>query len=146
LLMSPALTGFDAMRMVADDDRVGLPILSHPTASGHFVTHPEHGFSHYVYYGQMQRLAGADASIYINQGGRFQVSAGDCIEARDGCRDVMGHIRPIMPLPGGGMTRERIADLKTMYGTEVIFLVGGGLHKMGPDLAENVRQLIQSVR
>jgi ribulose-bisphosphate carboxylase large chain len=146
LLMSPALTGFDAMRMVADDDRVGLPILSHPTASGHFVTHPEHGFSHYVYYGQMQRLAGADASIYINQGGRFQVTAGDCIEARDGCRDVMGHIRPIMPLPGGGMTRERIADLKTMYGTEVIFLVGGGLHKMGPDLAENVRQLIKAVR
>jgi hypothetical protein len=44
------------------------------------------------------------------------------------------------------MTRERIADLKTMYGTEVIFLVGGGLHKMGPDLAENVRQLIKSVR
>jgi ribulose-bisphosphate carboxylase large chain len=58
----------------------------------------------------------------------------------------MGHIRPIMPLPGGGMTRERIADLKMMYGTEVIFLVGGGLHKMGPDLAENVRQLIESVR
>jgi ribulose-bisphosphate carboxylase large chain len=146
LLMSPALTGFDAMRMVADDDRVGLPILSHPTASGHYVTHPEHGFSHYVYYGQMQRLAGADASIYINQGGRFRVSAEDCIEARDGCRDVMGHVRPIMPLPGGGMTRERIADLKAMYGTEVIFLVGGGLHKMGPDLAENVRELIKAVR
>jgi len=58
----------------------------------------------------------------------------------------MGHIRPIMPLPGGGMTRERITNLKEMYGSEVIFLVGGGLHKMGPDLADNVRQLIAAVR
>ena len=81
LLFSPGLTGFDAMRQVADDDRVDLPILSHPTSTGHFVVHPDHGFSHYVFYGQMQRLAGADASIYINQGGRFQVRAEDCIEA-----------------------------------------------------------------
>ena len=146
LLFSPGLTGFDAMRQVADDDRVDLPILSHPTSTGHFVVHPDHGFSHYVFYGQMQRLAGADASIYINQGGRFQVRAEDCIEARDGCRDAMGHIRPIMPLPGGGMTRERVANLREMYGSEVIFLVGGGLHKMGPDLAENVRELIKAVR
>ncbi len=146
LMFSPALTGFDAMRQVADDDRVGLPILSHPTATGHFVIHPDHGFSHYVFYGQMQRLAGADASIYINQGGRFQVRAEDCVEARDGCREPLGHLRPIMPLPGGGMTRERIADLKETYGSEVVFLVGGGLHRMGPDLAENVRRLIGAVR
>jgi ribulose-bisphosphate carboxylase large chain len=146
LLFSPGLTGFDAMRQVADDDRVNLPILSHPTATGHFVIHPEHGFSHYVFYGQLQRLAGADASIYIQQGGRFQVRPEDCIEARDGCRDEMSHIRSIMPLPGGGMTRERIATLKEMYGNEVIFLVGGGLHRMGPDLTENVRQLIAAVR
>ena len=146
LLFSPGLTGFDAMRQVADDQRVNLPILSHPTATGHCVIHPEHGFSHYVFYGQLQRLAGADASIYIQQGGRFQVRPGDCIEARDGCRDEMGHIRSIMPLPGGGMTGERIANLKEMYGNEVIFLVGGGLHRMGPDLTGNVRQLIQAVR
>jgi ribulose-bisphosphate carboxylase large chain len=146
LLISPGLTGFDAMRQVADDDQVGLPIFSHPTATGHFVVHPEHGFSHYVFYGQMQRLAGADASIYIQQGGRFQVRPEDCDAARDGCRDPLGHIRPIMPLPGGGMTRERIADLKAAYGSEVIFLVGGGLHRMGPDLVGNVRQLIEAVQ
>ena len=146
IMLSPGLTGFDAMREVADDDRVNLPVLSHPTGTGHCVLHPEHGFSHYLFYGQLQRLAGADSSIYIQQGGRFQVRPEDCLEARDGCRDALGHIRPIMPMPGGGMTRERIAELKEMYGAEVIFLVGGGLHRMGPDLAENVRQLVSAVR
>ena len=146
IMISPGLTGFDAMRQVADDDRVNLPVLSHPTATGHCVLHPEHGFSHYLFYGQLQRLAGADSSIYIQQGGRFQVRPEDCLAARDGCRDALGHIRPIMPMPGGGMTRERIAGLKETYGAEVIFLVGGGLHRMGPDLAENVRQLVSSVR
>jgi ribulose-bisphosphate carboxylase large chain len=122
------------MRQVADAEEVGLPILSHPTSTGHCVTHPDHGFSHYLFYGQLQRLAGADASIYINHGGRFQVRPEDCLEARDGCRDTMGHIRPIMPLPGGGMTAERIAQTKALYRRDVIFLVGGGLHRMGPDL------------
>jgi len=146
IMISPGLTGFDALRQVADDDPVNLPVLSHPTATRHCVLHPEHGFSHYLFYGQLQRLAGADSSIYIQQGGRFQVRPEDCLAARDGCRDALGHIRPIMPMPGGGMTRERIAGLKETYGAEVIFLVGGGLHRMGPDLAENVRQLVSSVR
>ncbi len=146
IMISPGLTGFDAMRQVADDDRVNLPVLSHPTSTGHCVLHPEHGFSHYLFYGQLQRLAGADSSIYIQQGGRFQVRPEDCLGARDGCRDPLDHIRPIMPMPGGGMTRERIAELKELYGAETIFLVGGGLHRMGPDLAENVRQLISAVQ
>ena len=63
LLISPALTGLDAMRAIADDDTIGLPVISHPASSGHYVVHPDHGFSHYLWYGQLQRLAGADASI-----------------------------------------------------------------------------------
>ncbi len=145
LLISPALTGLDAMRMIADDDAIGLPLLSHPTASGHFVVHPDHGFSHYLYYGQLQRLGGADASIYINAGGRFQVRTEDSLEAAAGCAGDMGPIRPILPLPGGGMTREAIPQLRATYGRDVIFLVGGGLHRQGPDLVANARDLLAAV-
>ncbi len=31
LLVSPGLVGLDTMRQIADDERIGLPILSHPT-------------------------------------------------------------------------------------------------------------------
>jgi len=146
LLISPALTGFDAMRMVADDDRIALPVLSHPAHTGHYVVSPTHGFSYYAFYGQIQRLAGADASIYVNFGGRFQVTAEDCQWAARGCRDRMGHLRPIFPLPGGGMTSERIPALLEMYGTDAIFLVGGGLHAKDGDLVENARRVVQAVQ
>ena len=146
LLISPALTGFDAMRMVADDDRIALPVLSHPAHTGHYVVSPTHGFSYYAFYGQIQRLAGADASIYVNFGGRFQVTAEDCKWAARGCRDRMGHLRPILPLPGGGMTSERIPALLEMYGTDAIFLVGGGLHERGGDLVERARRVVQAVQ
>ena len=146
LLISPALTGFDAMRVVADDDRIALPVLSHPAHTGHYVVSPTHGFSYYAFYGQIQRLAGADASIYVNFGGRFQVTAEDCKWAARGCRDRMGHLRPIFPLPGGGMTSERIPALLEMYGADAIFLVGGGLHERGGDLVERARRVVQAAQ
>jgi ribulose-bisphosphate carboxylase large chain len=146
LLISPALTGFDAMRTVADDDRIALPLLSHPAHTGHYVVSSTHGFSHYAFYGQIQRLAGADASIYVNFGGRFDVTAEDCKWAARGCRDRMGHLKPILPLPGGGMTPERIPALLEMYGTDAVFLVGGGLHARGGDLVERARIVVQAVQ
>ncbi|HYL80959.1 MAG TPA: RuBisCO large subunit C-terminal-like domain-containing protein, partial [Candidatus Acidoferrum sp.] len=43
LLLSPGLVGLDAMRAVADDSRVDLPVLSHPAFQGSYVLHPEAG-------------------------------------------------------------------------------------------------------
>jgi ribulose-bisphosphate carboxylase large chain len=146
LLIAPALTGFDAMRAVADDDRVALPILSHPTVSGNFVHNPAGGFSYYAYYGQLHRLAGADAPIFVNHGGRFPTTRADCLGLIDGCRTPMAHIRPTMPCPGGGMTFDGIPDLLDMYGSGAILLVGGGLHSAGDDLVANARRFVQLVQ
>ena len=71
--------------------------------------------------------------------------AEDGLAAAAGCAAEMGPIRKIMPLPGGGMTRERIPQLLEAYGRDVIFLVGGGLHRQGPDLVANARDLLRAV-
>ena len=34
VLMIPGLTGFDSMRLLADDDDFGLPIVAHPAMLG----------------------------------------------------------------------------------------------------------------
>jgi len=139
LLLSPGLTGFDTMRRLAADPRVGLPILSHPALQGGYVLHPESGISHHALFGQIARLAGADASIYPNYGGRFSFSRAQCREIVEGCREPMGRLKPILPCPGGGMRLERIPEMARFYGPEVIFLVGGGLLSYGPDVVENCR-------
>lgn len=146
LLVCPGLAGFDTMRLLADDDRIALPVMSHPAFIGSYTTSQEHGIAHYALYGQLMRLAGADATIFPNYGGRFAFSEAECRSIVEGCTVDMGHIRPIVPAPGGGMTLERIADMSRLYGQDVIYLIGGGLHRHGPDLVENARYFARLVQ
>jgi len=145
LLIAPGLAGLDTMRQLADDDSIALPLMSHPALQGSFVTSPASGISHYALFGQIARLAGADASIYPNYGGRFSFSREDCHSIVEGTAVPMGQIKPIFPTPGGGMSLARVADMRSIYGDDVIFLVGGGLHKHGPDLVENCRYFLTLV-
>jgi ribulose-bisphosphate carboxylase large chain len=138
LMIAPGLTGFDLMRELAEDDSIGLPILSHPALQGSFVTGPG-GMSHGVLFGQLARLAGADATIFPNFGGRFSFSREECADIVAGTQEPMGHLRSIFPAPGGGMSLDRVPEMLATYGRDLIFLIGGGLFKHGPDLAENCR-------
>lgn len=145
LMVAPGLVGFDVMRQLADDDRIVLPVICHPAFLGSFITGLDSGISHYAIFGQLPRLAGADASIYPNYGGRFSFSRDDCLSIVQGARVPMYHIKPIFSAPGGGMNLERIPEMIRTYGKDVIFLIGGALHKIGPDLVENCRRYMKAV-
>jgi ribulose-bisphosphate carboxylase large chain len=145
LLISPGLTGLDIMRRLAEDDNLALPIISHPALQGSFVISPDQGISHFALFGQIARLAGADATIFPNFGGRFSFSREECRQIAEGASVMMGPLKPIFPAPGGGMSLQRIPEMLEVYGREVIFLIGGGLHQHGPDLVENCRYFRQMV-
>jgi len=136
LMAAPGLIGFDLMRELADDDTLALPILTHPALQGSFVTGPN-GIAHGVLFGQLARLAGADATIFPNFGGRFSFSGEECKAIVTGTQTPMGRIKPIFPAPGGGMSLEKVPEMLETYGRDLIFLIGGGLFKHGPDLVEN---------
>jgi ribulose-bisphosphate carboxylase large chain len=63
LMVAPGLIGMDLMRELADDGSIALPILTHPALQGSFVT-SSNGIAHGVIFGQLARLAGADATIF----------------------------------------------------------------------------------
>ncbi len=145
LLLSPGLVGFDAMRQIAEDDRIALPILSHPAMLGAFTTSDANGISHGALYGQIHRLAGADGSIFPNFGGRFSFTPQQCQQLASATAEPMGHLRPIFPTPAGGMGLDRAKGLCDFYGNDAILLIGGDLHRHGPDLAENCRKFLTLV-
>lgn len=145
LMLAPGLTGWDALRMVAADDRVALPLLSHPALLGSFVASADSGISHAALFGQITRLAGADATIYPNYGGRFSFSRDECRAIVAASSEPMGSLKPMFPAPGGGMSLERVPEMLELYGRDVIFLIGGGLHSHGPDLIENCRHFRRMV-
>ena len=138
LMIAPGLVGFDLMRQLAEDDDVGLPIMAHPALQGSFVT-GQGGMAHGVIFGQLARLCGADATIFPNFGGRFSFSREECVEIVQGTVESMGHLRAIFPAPGGGMSLDRVPEMLDTYGRDLVFLIGGGLFKHGPDLVENCR-------
>jgi ribulose-bisphosphate carboxylase large chain len=142
LVLSPGLVGLESLRAIAEDDQIALPLFAHPALLGTYVIHPTSGISHYALFGQLFRLCGADASIFPHFGGRFSFSAADCLNIARGCREPLGTklIKEIFPAPGGGLDLEKISELIEFYGTDVMFLIGGGLFRDG-GLIENCRKL-----
>ncbi len=149
LLFCPGLAGLDAMRALAADADLGLPILSHPAligglALGDLALGADTGLAPRVLYGRLNRLAGADAAIFPHLGGRFAFSADTCRDIAAGCTDTMGHLAPILPVPAGGMKLARVRELCAFYGRDCLLLIGGDLHALQPgeDLVQRCRRLV----
>jgi len=136
LLIAPGLVGFDAMRAIAENDKLALPILGHPSFIGSYAISANNGLSFYALFGQLMRLAGADASIFPSYGGRFSFSKEECLSIARATRSDMQHIKTILPTPGGGMTLDRVLELHAFYGPEMMFLIGGALHRGNKGLVE----------
>jgi ribulose-bisphosphate carboxylase large chain len=148
LLIAPGLTGLDMVREIAEDDSIALPVFSHPAFQGSYVL-DRSGISHSVLFGQFARLAGADATIYPNFGGRFSFSIDECRSIADAAEGPMGDLKPIFICPAGGMSLASVPKSIEVYGKDVIFLIGGGLFKQGPDLIENCRyfrELVSNIK
>jgi ribulose-bisphosphate carboxylase large chain len=144
-MVAPGLVGWDALRVLSGDDRLAVPILCHPALLGTLAISPRQGIAHRVVYGQLPRLAGADATIFVNYGGRFSWSREDCREIVAGTEDGLGQLKPIFPIPAGGMTLSRLPEMLEFYGSEAIFLIAGGLYSHGPDLLASSREFRRSV-
>lgn len=144
VLISPALTGYDAMNHLACDKNFGLPVMSHPAFIGPYLSGSS-GFTHGALLGKMMRLAGADIVVYPNFGGRFSFSKDECLDIVENCRSEFSHFRNIFPCPGGGMNFSNIPEMKSFYGNDVIYLMGGGLFRRSSDLVANCRELLGMV-
>jgi ribulose-bisphosphate carboxylase large chain len=139
LLISPGLTGFDAVRMLADADAIALPIVIHPAFLGSLYVTPASGLSPVVIFGQLARLAGADASIFVNYSGRFNIPREDCIEIAAVSGAPMSQLKPMFPAPGSSITPSRLGEYRHIYGDDVIYVMGRGLYQHSADLTENGR-------
>ena len=130
---------------LADDDALALPILSHPAFQGSFTLHPDGGLAHGVLYGQINRLAGADATIFPSYGGRFAFTPDECRDITIGATRPMGALKTIFPVPAGGMVLARVPELIRFYGRDCCLLIGGDLHARGTDLEASCRGFLAAV-
>lgn len=145
VLICPGLVDFDAIRIVAQDEALGLPIMTHPSLLGSLYMNPDHGMDPTVVYGQLPRLAGADVSIYPLADGRYSLSKEDCRHIASETALSLGHMRPIFPTAAGRISGDRIKEAVELYGQDVVFIVGGGLLQEGPDITATCKRLMGQV-
>lgn len=136
ILVVPGLLGFGLVQRIAQDASLDLPVMTHPAFLGPFVLSRDTGISHGVMFGTLQRLAGADISVFPNVGGRFGFSAAECLEIADAC--CSGPDLGIFPSPGGGMSADRAAEMRAMYGEDVAYLLGGSLLRNRDQIGEAI--------
>jgi len=130
VLIAPALIGLPAFHeLVATLD---IPVIAHPAFGGATRIAPP------LLVGKLFRWLGADAVIFPNFGGRFAYDAPTCAAIADYARRPWGSYRPILPVPAGGLTVERVAELVAFYGSDVMLLIGGSL-LAAPDLPARTR-------
>ncbi len=139
LLVLPGLSGLDTMRALSEDESLQLPIIAHPAWLGSYLTHPTAGVDHGLLLGTLMRLAGADMSIFPNYGGRFSLSRKACADIATRAVSPLGSVAPLLPMPGGGMTVERVPELVEFYGSDVALLIGGDMHR--GDFVANVQRM-----
>lgn len=128
VLVSPWLLGLDALQLIRDQSR--LAMLAHPALAGSLFGRRA-GMAPELVLGDLFRMAGADAVIYPNSGGRFDFSVATCRRINDRLRRPLGTLRPSLPAPAGGMDVARAGDWVRRYGPDTLLLIGGSLYAQG---------------
>ena len=138
VLMIPALLGLPAFAE-AVRETIDVPVLAHPGYAGTTRIAPP------LVFGKLYRWLGADAVIYPNFGSRFAYSEATCRAIAERARAPWSHLRPVLPVPGGGLAVERVPQLLRFYGDDVMLLIGGSLLAAGDALYERARGFVEVV-
>ncbi len=88
---------------------------------------------------------GADAVVFPNHGGRFGYSPETCRALAEAALADRDGQRPCMPVPAGGMTRDRVAEMLEFYGPDVMLLIGGNLLEAREHLVEATAAFVADV-
>lgn len=132
VLIAPLVVGLDHVRHLAD--RFPLAFMAHPTFAGAFFHDSTHGIDPGLLLGTLFRLAGCDATVYPNLGGRFSFTADDCRQIDRCALSPLGNLRSAWPAPAGGMSYENLGQMAAECGQDSIFLIGGALLGDSADL------------
>ncbi|MFC0242453.1 RuBisCO large subunit C-terminal-like domain-containing protein [Rhodopseudomonas telluris] len=129
LMLIPMIVGLANFQALVREAE-GLVVLAHPAMSGAARIAPP------LLLGKLFRLLGADATVFPHAGGRFASTPETCRGLARAARGEWGGLKPCLPVPAGGVTIDRVAELLSFYGEDVMLLIGGSLLAAGERLTE----------
>lgn len=137
LMLAPMVSGVASLAALAAE--AGVPILAHPALAGVArIAAP-------ALVGTLFRLFGADATIFPNFAGRFGYTRDTCRALADAARGPLHGLLPALPVPAGGMTLSRVAEMRAFFGDDAMLLIGGDLLVAHEGLEARCRAFVDAV-
>jgi ribulose-bisphosphate carboxylase large chain len=138
VMVAPMIAGLSNFhRLVRDNPAVAF--VAHPSMGGAARIAPP------CLLGKVFRMLGADAVVFPHYGGRFGYSLDTCKQLARVALEDRDALRPSVPVPAGGMTRERVPELLDFYGADVMLLIGGALLEAREALTQATHDFIKAV-
>ena|SRR5438105_27627 len=137
-LVAPMVSGVATLTALSRE--AGVPIIAHPAMAGSARIAPP------LLLGKLFRLFGADATIFPNAGGRFGYTPDVCAGIVQAARESWHPLAPMLPVPAGGMSVERVPEMRERFGDDTMLLIGGSLLAAGEQLLARCRAFVAAVR
>ena len=128
LMLNYLTAGISALRMLAEEKSIQVPILAHLDFAGTMYESHNSGISSHLVLGKLPRLAGADMVVYPCPYAKFRFMREKHIKIALAHRMPLFHLRPIFPMPGGGVHPGMLPTLMEDLGTDWIMGAGGAIH------------------
>lgn len=119
--------GFSALRMLAEDPEINVPILAHPCFAGAATVSQNSGYN-YAIQAKLVRMCGADVQLVANPYGKFDCFKSPIINHLNHMRTKLYNIKPTMPLFGGGTIPGNVKAIIDDVGIDCIMGVGAAIH------------------
>ncbi len=128
LMVNVYTTGFDTLKMLAEDPNINVPILAHVNFAGTMAAPTYTGISAPLLVGKITRLAGGDFQINGHPYGKFPVPYKLFYRCFKYFTQDWWNIKPMMYACSGGTTQLAVEKIVKNVGTDVMLAAGGGVH------------------
>lgn len=145
LMVSAYTTGFDTLKMLADDPKINVPILAHVNFAGTMAASTYTGISAPLLIGKITRLAGGDMQINGHPYGKFPIPYKLYYRCFKFFTQPWWNIKPMMYACSGGTTQMAVEKLIHDLGTDIILAAGGAVHGHPAGSEAGARSMRQAI-
>ena len=148
MLMVDVLTaGFSAVRMLAEDPSIRVPIHVHRTMHAAITRNPKHGIDMMVI-AKLVRLVGGDQLHTGTAAGKMESDVERLKEINGFLRSDWYGLKTVFPVASGGIHPALVPENVRVLGKDIVIQAGGGIHghPMGTRAgAKAMRQAVEAV-
>ena len=134
IMVNYIAVGIPVLQALAEDPKIGVPILGHMDVAGALYMSPQHGMSSHLVLGKLARLAGADIVVIPAPYGKASVIVEKFDSMARNLTYPLYQLKPTWPMASGGITPTMVPKVMQELGNDIVIGSGGGIHAhpLGP--------------